>query len=103
MTQLKSAFKEHIRLAAIENIVTVKPSRNTDHELLEMSCIMRKPVLGVSEPVRHKLQQAISLIFQIKEVEGLYVMKSKALISCTVTAQLICTFCPHICKKLVVS
>ena len=50
--------------------------------------------------------QARSLKFRVKEEEELHrirVAKTKALISCAVTAQLICGFCFRLCKLLVFS
>ena len=64
-----------------------------------MSLVVRKPVFGVSDQVRHKLavqQQKMprGFKFRLKIVEGLYYLlaKTKTLISCAVTAQLICVF-----------
>ena len=56
---------------------------------------MKKPVFGVSSTNRAVKPQnmARGLRFRIKEEEGLYyVAKTKVVISCVVTAQLICTF-----------
>ena len=44
---------------------------------------MRKPVFGVSDQVRH---------FRFRNNCTIYVAKTKALIRCAVTAQLICLF-----------
>ena len=90
-----------------------------------MSHIVRKPVFGVSDLVRHKPGCTITeeicrgLKFRIKKVEGLnctiYVAKTKALISCAVTANLITGYresdyreadlrlCFPICRKPVFS
>ena len=62
---------------------------------------MRKTNALVSDLVRHKpgftaTKMARDLIFRFKKVEGgifsIYVAKTKVLISCAVTAQLICVF-----------
>ena len=60
---------------------------------------MRKPVFGVSDQVGYKLgctvtEDGKSLEILDLEVEGLYYLRSgkKALISCTLSTQLICTF-----------
>ena len=63
---------------------------------------MRKPVFGVSDQVRH-INRARGLKFQTKEIKGsytIYVAKTKALISCTVTVQLICGFVFAYAKKV---
>ena len=63
--------------------------------------VMRKAVFGFSDQVRHKpgcktTEYGRGLKFRIKEVERLYYMylcsQNKGLISCLVTAQLICAF-----------
>ena len=56
---------------------------------------MRKPVFGAdTNPAVQSLNMARELKFQIQKVEGLYYpcSENKALISCAVTAQLICVF-----------
>ena len=49
-----------------------------------MSLVARKPVFGVSDQVRDKQGCTAT--------QAIYVVKTKALISCAVTAQLICGF-----------
>ena len=56
---------------------------------------MRKPVFGVSDQVRHKpgcttTEDAERL--EISDLGSRGIAKTKALISCAVTAQLICVF-----------
>ena len=61
---------------------------------------VRKPVFGVSDQVRHKpgctgdtrWLEARNFVFRKKRDCTIYVAKTKALISCAVTAQLICAF-----------
>ena len=71
---------------------------------------MSKENLSTGFLTRSKTNQAVqpqkivrSFKFQINEVEALYYpcSKIKLLISCTVTAQLTCTFVFRICKKQV--
>ena len=65
-----------------------------------MSLVVRKPVFGVSAQVRHKpgyynnrrWLEARNLGFRKKRDCTFYIAKTKALISCAVTAQLICGF-----------
>ena len=60
-----------------------------------MSSIARKPVFGVSDHVRNKpghTLEAENFGFRKKRDCTIYVAKAKALISCAVTAQLICSF-----------
>ena len=68
-------------------------------DLIHMSRDVRKLVFGVSDHIRPNraaqlLNMARGLKFWIYEVEGLYypLVKTKALISCEVTTQLICVF-----------
>ena len=63
------------------------------------SRVVRKPVLGVSNQVRHKsavysqkMAGSLKISFGKKRDCTICVAKTKALISCAVTAQLICTF-----------
>ena len=69
---------------------------------------MRIPVIRISNRSRSDLnltvqaqKMARGLKFQIQEAEGLsvYEVKTKMLISCAVTAQLICAFVFLMCKK----
>ena len=60
---------------------------------------MRKPVFGVSNQVWHKLgctaaEMARGLQFGFRKMKdcSVYVVKTKVLISCVVTKQLICAF-----------
>ena len=57
---------------------------------------MRKTVFGVSDLVRHKpgcIATEDVWMLEISDLESTtYLAKTKALISCTVTVQLICTF-----------
>ena len=64
-----------------------------------MNCVTTNLVFWVSDHVRHNQavqpqKMARGLKFRILKVEGLYYLcrKNKALISCTVTSQLICVF-----------
>ena len=64
---------------------------------LHLSFIVRKPVFGVSDQVGHKpychRRWLRGLKLRIKEEEGLYYeAKTKKLIICAVTVQLICAF-----------
>ena len=61
--------------------------------------ITRKPVFGVSDQVLHKpgctaTEDGLRLVFEFSKYRGctIYLAKTKALISCMVTAQLICVF-----------
>ena len=72
---------------------------------------MRKPVFGVSNQVRHKRGCTATEDGQRPETSDLdsrgivlsVVRKTKALIICAVTTQLICAFNFCICKKQVFS
>ena len=66
-----------------------------------MSLVLRKPVFGVADQVRHKPvctatedgeRLEISDLESRGIVESMYIAKTKALISWAVTAQLICSF-----------
>ena len=60
-----------------------------------MSRIVRKPVLVVSDQVQHNYRKwldALNFGFRKKMHCSISVSKTKALISCAVTVQLICTF-----------
>ena len=64
---------------------------------LYMSHDTTKPVFGVSDKVRHKLVNTVSekgqkLGYKKKRDCTIHVAKTKALISCAVTAQMICAF-----------
>ena len=61
---------------------------------------MRKPVFRVSDEVVGLYNHQC---FRNKRDCTIYVVKLKALISCTVTAQLICTFVFRIFKKQIFS
>ena len=90
-----------------ENIHTEKNAKINSHEnklvyrifLYKMSLVVRKPVFGFSDHVRHKpavqsQKMAISLKFLFRKQRNCtsYVAKTKALISLVVTAKLICVF-----------
>ena len=76
-----------------------------------MSLAVRKPVFGVSDQVQHKqgcTAKGDGSRLETSDLErrGIAlsrVAKTKALISCAVTAQLICVFVLRICKKKVFS
>ena len=66
--------------------------------------MMRKPVFMVwtrSDTNRAVQPQKMArgLEFQKQRDCTVYVAKTKALFSCTLAEQLICTFCFHICEK----
>ena len=64
-------------------------------ELTKMSRVARKPVFGVSNEVRHKpasQPQKIARDFSKQRDFTTYIVKTKTLISCVATVQLICTF-----------
>ena len=81
----------------------------TKKKILWHSHVARKPVFGVSDNARHKPgctghMMARGLKFRSYEVSCyIYVAKIKALISCTVTAQLISAFVFFIFKRQVFS
>ena len=64
---------------------------------------MRNPVIRISDQFRYKsgyaTKMAGGLKVRIYKVQELYAAKTKALISCAVTTQLICTFVLCIYKK----
>ena len=67
-----------------------------------MSHVATKPVFRVSDQVRHKagcIATEDSQRLKISDLESRDVAKTKALISCAVTAQLICALCFRTCKK----
>ena len=64
-------------------------------KLKKMSRVARKPVFGVSNEVRHNpasQPQKMARDFSKQRDCTTYIVKTKALISCEATAQLICTF-----------
>ena len=65
------------------------------HCIQKMSLVVRKPVFGASDQVRHKPDCAATedgFGFRKKRDCTICVTKTKALIRCAVTAQLICGF-----------
>ena len=64
---------------------------------------MRNPVIRISDQFRYKPGYATKMAGGLKvwiyKVQELYAAKTKALISCAVTTQLICTFVLCIYKK----
>ena len=67
-----------------------------------MSHVTNKPACGVSDQVQHKLGWTTAEDgFRLKEKRDrtIYVAKTKALINCVVTAQLICAIVSAYAKK----
>ena len=71
-----------------------------------MSRIARNPVFGVSNPVAtqtavqpQKMPRGLNFGFRNKRDWAIYVAKTRALISCAITAHLICTFVFTYAKK----
>ena len=110
-SSLHARIKYFILMSAYEivsiqlecNIVETPEFKAMSH----ISHVTTRPVFRVSDQVQHELGCTATGNGYRLEISDLgstfYVVKETALISCAVTAQLICTFCFSVCKSQVFS
>ena len=104
VTQWFFLFQDSSYLATLAEQTDLSPSKSESANIL--SLVVRKPVFGVSDQVPHKPGCSPTENCQrlkISDLDRIHVAKTKALISCAVTAQLICVFDFAYAKKTVFS